>query len=78
MSKYPMWVLCFTTWGSVFARIYGLENVMASELLEFEDGTIGIALNLEEDNVGAVLMGDGINVKRRCPVTATGKIASVP
>jgi F-type H+-transporting ATPase subunit alpha len=64
--------------GDGIARIYGLENVMASELLEFEDGTIGIALNLEEDNVGAVLMGDGINVKEGSPVTATGKIASVP
>jgi F-type H+-transporting ATPase subunit alpha len=51
---------------------------MASELLEFEDGTVGIALNLEEDNVGAVLMGDGINIREGSPVTATGKIASVP
>ncbi|PSN19844.1 F0F1 ATP synthase subunit alpha [filamentous cyanobacterium CCP5] len=64
--------------GDGIARIYGLENVMASELLEFEDGTVGIALNLEEDNVGAVLMGDGINIKEGSPVTATGKIASVP
>jgi F-type H+-transporting ATPase subunit alpha len=64
--------------GDGIARIYGLENVMASELLEFEDGTVGIALNLEEDNVGAVLMGDGINIREGSPVTATGKIASVP
>ena len=64
--------------GDGIARIYGLENAMASELLEFEDGTIGIALNLEEDNVGAVLMGDGINIKEGSSVTATGKIASVP
>lgn len=64
--------------GDGIARIYGLENVMASELLEFEDGTVGIALNLEEDNVGAVLMGDGINIKEGSPVSATGKIASIP
>ena len=64
--------------GDGIARIYGLENVMASELLEFEDGTVGIALNLEEDNVGAVLMGDGINIREGSPVMATGKIASVP
>ena len=43
--------------GDGIARIYGLDKVMAGELLEFEDGTEGIALNLEDDNVGAVLMG---------------------
>lgn len=43
--------------GDGIARIYGLEKAMAGELLEFEDGTIGIALNLETKNVGAVLMG---------------------
>jgi F-type H+-transporting ATPase subunit alpha len=64
--------------GDGIARIYGLENVMASELLEFEDGTVGIALNLEEDNVGAVLMGDGINIREGSPVSTTGRIASVP
>ena len=42
--------------GDGIARVYGLEQVMAGELLEFEDNTIGIALNLENDNVGAVLM----------------------
>ncbi|HHP7246167.1 MAG TPA: F0F1 ATP synthase subunit alpha, partial [Elainellaceae cyanobacterium] len=55
-----------------------LEQVMSSELIEFEDGTVGIALNLEEDNVGAVLMGDGRNIQEGSSVTATGKIASVP
>jgi F-type H+-transporting ATPase subunit alpha len=64
--------------GDGIARIYGLETAMSGELLEFEDGTVGIALNLEEDNVGAVLMGDGINIKEGSAVTATGKIASVP
>ena len=43
--------------GDGIARIYGLDKAMAGEFLEFEDGTVGIALNLEEDNVGAVLMG---------------------
>jgi len=42
--------------GDGIARIYGLERIMAGELVEFEEGTIGIALNLESDNVGAVLM----------------------
>jgi F-type H+-transporting ATPase subunit alpha len=58
-----MWVRCLQV-GDGIARIYGLEKVMAGELLEFEDGTIGIALNLEEDNVGAVLMGDGARLRR--------------
>ncbi|GAB4228481.1 MAG: F0F1 ATP synthase subunit alpha [Elainellaceae cyanobacterium] len=64
--------------GDGIARIYGLEKVMASELLEFEDGTIGIALNLEEDNVGAVLMGTGRGIQEGSTVTTTGKIASIP
>ncbi|MCS7031061.1 MAG: F0F1 ATP synthase subunit alpha [Gloeomargarita sp. SKYG116] len=64
--------------GDGIARIYGLEKVMASELLEFEDGTIGIALNLEQDNVGAVLMGDGRNISEGSTVKATGRIAQVP
>ncbi len=51
---------------------------MSGELLEFEDGTVGIALNLEEDNVGAVLMGDGFGIKEGGTVKATGKIAQVP
>ncbi len=64
--------------GDGIARIYGLEKVMAGELLEFEDGTEGIALNLEDDNVGAVLMGDALGVQEGSTVKATGKIASVP
>jgi F-type H+-transporting ATPase subunit alpha len=51
---------------------------MAGELLSFEDGTVGIAFNLESDNVGAVLMGDGLNLQEGAAVTATGKIAQVP
>lgn len=64
--------------GDGIARIYGLEQAMAGELLEFEDGTVGIALNLEEDNVGAVLMGDGIDIQEGSTVKSTGKIASIP
>jgi F-type H+-transporting ATPase subunit alpha len=64
--------------GDGTARIYGLEQAMSGELLEFEDGTIGIALNLEEDNVGAVLMGDGFGIQEGSTVKATAKIAQVP
>ncbi|MCM1984075.1 F0F1 ATP synthase subunit alpha [Lyngbya confervoides] len=64
--------------GDGIARVYGLEKAMAGELLEFEDGTVGIALNLEEDNVGAVLMGDGRDLQEGSTVKATGKIAQIP
>ena len=63
--------------GDGIARIYGLENVACGELLEFEDATIGIALNLETSNVGAVLMGTGRNIKQGSTVRATGKIAQI-
>ena len=64
--------------GDGIARIYGLENVASGELLEFEDQTVGIALNLETSNVGAVLMGTGRNIKQGSTVKATGKIAQIP
>jgi len=64
--------------GDGIARIYGLDKVMAGELLEFADGTVGIALNLESDNVGAVLMGNGLQIQEGSAVKATGKIAQVP
>ncbi|MBD1860662.1 MULTISPECIES: F0F1 ATP synthase subunit alpha [Trichocoleus] len=64
--------------GDGIARIYGLEQVMASELLEFQDGSVGIAFNLEEDNVGAVLMSDGRDIQEGSSVTSTGKIAQIP
>lgn len=64
--------------GDGIARIYGLEKAMAGELLEFEDGSIGIALNLEADNVGAVLMSEGRDIREGSTVKATGKIAQVP
>ncbi len=64
--------------GDGIARVFGLEKVMAGELVEFEDGTIGIALNLEDDNVGIVLMGDGREIQEGSRVKATGRIASIP
>ena len=64
--------------GDGIARVYGLEKVMAGELVQFEDGTEGIALNLEDDNVGVVLMGEGRGIQEGSTVKATGKIASVP
>jgi F-type H+/Na+-transporting ATPase subunit alpha len=64
--------------GDGIARIYGLEKCMAGELVEFEDGEVGIALNLEADNVGAVLIGDGRGIQEGSSVRATGKIAQIP
>nr|YP_009561326.1 ATP synthase CF1 alpha subunit [Selaginella vardei]QAR48746.1 ATP synthase CF1 alpha subunit [Selaginella vardei] len=64
--------------GDGIARIHGLDGAMAGELLEFEDGTVGIALNLESDNVGAVLTGDGLAIREGSSVQATGKIAQIP
>jgi len=66
--------------GDGIARIYGLRNAMAGELVEFEDGhgTNGMVLNLEEDNVGVVIMGEYIHIKEGMLVKTTGKIASVP
>ena len=63
--------------GDGIARVYGLDDVMAGELVEFEDGTVGIALNLENDNVGVVLMGDGRGVLEGSTVKTTGRIAQV-
>jgi F-type H+/Na+-transporting ATPase subunit alpha len=64
--------------GDGIARIYGLENAVALELLELEHGVSGIALNLEEDNVGAALFGDWELVKEGEPVRRSGQVASVP
>lgn len=64
--------------GDGIARVYGLDEVMAGELLQFEDQTIGIALNLESDNVGVVLMGDGRDILEGGSVKATGQIAQIP
>src|SRR5210317_629715 len=64
--------------GDGIARVYGLDQVMSGELLEFEDKTIGIALNLENDNVGVVLMGTGRQILEGSTVKATGRIAQIP
>ncbi|MCU0427278.1 MAG: F0F1 ATP synthase subunit alpha [Candidatus Kapabacteria bacterium] len=64
--------------GDGVARIYGLSNCMAAELLEFPNGVMGMALNLEEDNVGAVLFGDDTLVREGDTVKRTGRVASVP
>ncbi len=64
--------------GDGIARVYGLEQVMAGELVMFEDGTEGLALNLEDDNVGVVLMGEGLGIQEGSTVKATGRIAAVP
>ncbi|XP_038882339.1 ATP synthase subunit alpha, chloroplastic-like [Benincasa hispida] len=64
--------------GDDLARIYDINEVMADELVEFEEGTIGIALNLESNNVVVVLMGDGFLIQEGSSVKATGRIAQIP
>src|SRR5215208_893879 len=64
--------------GDGIAKIYGLDGAMAGEMLEFPGGLYGIALNLEEDNVGAVLMGDDVGIKEGDSVKRTGRIAEIP
>ena len=63
--------------GDGIARIYGLNNVRAGELVEFENGVKAVALNLEEDNVGVVLMGESSEIKEGNRVKRTGSIASL-
>ncbi|MEY3311089.1 MAG: F0F1-type synthase subunit alpha [Bacteroidota bacterium] len=64
--------------GDGVARVYGISKVMASELVEFPNGVMGMVLNLEEDNVGVILFGDDRLVKEGDTVRRTGRIASVP
>ncbi len=64
--------------GDGIARVYGLQGAMAGELLEFPGGTVGMVLNLEEDNVGAVLLGNYEHIKEGDVVKATGRIMEVP
>jgi len=64
--------------GDGIARIYGLENCVSLELLELDHGVTGLALNLEEDNVGAALFGEWDQIKEGQPVKRTGAVASVP
>ena len=63
--------------GDGIARIYGLNNVGSGELVEFENGVKAIALNLEEDNVGVVLMGETGELQEGSKVRRTGQIASI-
>ncbi|MGE5272370.1 MAG: F0F1 ATP synthase subunit alpha [Verrucomicrobiota bacterium] len=64
--------------GDGIARVYGLDSAVALEMLELEHGVTGVALNLEEDNVGAALLGEWEKVKEGEPVRRTGRVASVP
>ncbi|HEX6164027.1 MAG TPA: F0F1 ATP synthase subunit alpha [Vicinamibacterales bacterium] len=64
--------------GDGIARIHGCQRAMAGEMLEFPKGVFGIALNLEEDSVGAVLLGEYLEIKEGDPVKRTGRIISVP
>ncbi len=64
--------------GDGIARLYGLENAVALEMLELEHGVVGLAFNLEEDNVGAALFGEWEHVSEGEPVRRTGRVASVP
>ncbi|EHR33280.1 F0F1 ATP synthase subunit alpha [Helcococcus kunzii] len=64
--------------GDGISRVHGLENCMAGELLEFEGGVYGMALNLEENNIGAVLLGDEVKLKEGSKVKRTGNIVEVP
>jgi F-type H+/Na+-transporting ATPase subunit alpha len=64
--------------GDGIARLYGLENCVALEMLELEHGVVGLAFNLEEDDVGAALFGEWQHVKEGEPVRRTGRVASVP
>jgi F-type H+-transporting ATPase subunit alpha len=64
--------------GDGIARVWGLEDAMAGELLEFPGGIIGMVLNLEEDNVGAVLFGSDMGIKEGDTVRRTGKVAQIP
>ncbi len=64
--------------GDGIARIYGLSDAMAGELLQFENGTVGMALNLEESNIGAVIFGKTQGIKEGSIVKGLGKVAEVP
>ncbi len=64
--------------GDGIARVYGLEKVMAGELVEFSGGIYGLALNLEEDNVGVAILGEDVHIKEGDEVKRTGRIFEVP
>src|SRR3990172_3524820 len=64
--------------GDGIAQVYGLEGALASELLEFPGGVMGMALNLEEETVGAVILGDFKQIKEGDQVKTTGRVVEVP
>src|SRR5271155_6223068 len=64
--------------GDGIARIYGLKNAMAGELLEFENGVMGQVFNLEEDSIGAVVFGNYLEIKEGDSVKSTGRLLEVP
>src|SRR5919206_857729 len=66
------------TLGDGIARVHGLDKVMAGELLSFPHGIAGLAMNLEEDQVGVVLLGDYTEIKEGDEVKRTGRIMSIP
>ncbi len=67
-----------TSTGDGVARVVGLPGAMASELLEFPGGLLGVALNLDEDSIGAVIMGEASHIQEGDPVRQTGRVLSVP
>jgi F-type H+-transporting ATPase subunit alpha len=67
-----------TSVGDGVARVAGLPTAMASEMLEFPGGLLGVALNLDEDSIGAVIMGEASHVQEGDPVSATGQVLSIP
>ncbi|HQI21230.1 MAG TPA: F0F1 ATP synthase subunit alpha, partial [Leptospiraceae bacterium] len=64
--------------GDGIARVYGLENVMANEMIEFEDGTLGLAFNLEEGSVGVVILGEYTQLREGHQVKRLGRVLEVP
>ena len=64
--------------GDGIARVYGLPDCQMGELLEFPEGIMGLALNLEEDSIGAVIIGDDTKIKEGDPVKETGRIIEIP
>ncbi len=64
--------------GDGIARVYGLENVMSGELVKFASGVQGVVLNLEEDNVGVVILGNGSTIKEGDVVERTKRIMDIP
>src|SRR6185312_16923006 len=64
--------------GDGIARVYGLSGVMSGEMVEFPDGTTGLAFNLEENSVGVIILGDYLGIAEGDEVRTTGKLLSVP